>query len=411
MSKNKLLAVFGSLTLFIWLSSFAFVSIFSESFGRFAEFLILSFIGLSFFSNKISHYSINKKVVLIAIYFLIIITFSFAREILYGYVNNYTYILYFKTFFYTLLSLVFASRLFSVSRDFYFFEKIFLKAIIYSIVVCMFFFIPYFYSIGWTIGDSFLYTELGEDYQGLSRVFGFFLLALFFLRKYFRFYIVYPLLFLCVILVFSFNSFGVFLSILVIFLYYICKLKSFKHLASLLFLLLIIYNSINYFNVLNLELINDLVSRGGGKIDGGDLEEGRLWLVQQAYSLWHSDLYSFVFGPGPINYACHVNYCDTYRHPHNIFLLMLTWGGLASLPLIMTIIYITFILIKIFIKTDNPFLIFVSSLTLYYLLLSFIGGDIEQNRFLIFLMLFTYLNYKEFFVNDRFNSPFNLRSL
>lgn len=410
MSKNKFLTIFGALTLFFWLSSFGFMTIFSEGFGRLVDITIISFIILSVLLNNSNNYKINEKVFLVTIYFLIIILFSFVRELLYGYINDYTYTLYFKTFFYSLLSLVFANRLFLVSRDYEYFEDVFSKVFVYSVFISIIVFLFYFYSIGWSVGTSFLFTEIGERYQGLSRVFGLFLLILFFLKDKSSVLLIYFFIVISVILIFSFNSFGVFFSIVTIIIYYVCKIKKINYLLSLMILSIFTFYIVDFFNLLDSELIVNLVSRGENKANSGNLEEGRSWLIEQAYDLWRSDIYSFVVGTGPIKYACYVGYCDTYRHPHNIFLLMLTWGGLASLPLILTIVYIAFILIKIFIKTSNFFLLFISSLTLYYLSLSFIGGDIEQNRFLIFFMLFTYLNYKEFFINDKLNSTFNISS-
>ena len=384
MDKSKFFTVIGTLILFFWLSSFAFNSLFSDLFGRIIDLLIVLYVVLVNIFYKLWNKKFNLKIFIIYFLYFSLIIFSIFRDLISNWINSYSFELYFKTIFYSMLAFSFArclSYILKLQSDL---VNTHLKY--FAFLTCGFslFFFLYFLKNGWHVGESLIYSNYANYYQGLSRVFGLFLIIIFFLREYLNFVLFILSLSLCLILIFSFNSFGVFFSIIVIAVYLFSNIFKFKNFIIIFSCLFFIVNSTLFFS--DSKLMNDLLNRAISKMEEGNTEDGRYWLVMQAYELWTSNLYNMLIGAGPIHYASKVGFSSSYRHPHNSIMLLLIWFGVLSLPYIIIIVFSFLKVLNTYIKSTNTVNLLISSLLLYYLLLSLIGSDIEQNRHLLFLI-------------------------
>jgi len=243
--------------------------------------------------------------------------------------------------------------------------------------------------VKWGLSQTALFTDYAEYYQGLSRtitLLGLVVMTVFHEKSYIVSSVV--LVFTSVLTI-SFISFGAMFGMLISFGLYVKAtaaggvIRSVLKAALLIACVLVVFIAIQNY-------IDALVNRFYLKLDVADYEQSRISLSLLGVSLWWNDIMSFLFGPGPMNYAVKATGGGYYRHPHNVISLLLVWYGVMGLPIIYILFSSMWRCLSLMASSTN-FRLLLSLIFVNQLVLSFIGGDIEQNRVLItmaYLFLF-----------------------
>lgn len=374
------LVVCAAAILFVWLMTFVFM-VFSLSWvPRFAELLILSIAVVGFFWGG-RFISIPAFIFVVFLMILIVLSYVFDQPAL------YSKELYLKTLYYLVLCSLGGVV---YSRILFFGDNYILacKVLAWLAVITIFsLFFGLYYFIGWRLGGTLIGTEFGEYYQGLSRAIAMCVLLIVCVRVYLPVALVLVSLFVSVFLILGFNSMGALLGFFVSFLYYICSVARagfFRFSISFSFVLLVLAVAFFSVNLDETPVVARFLERLAEKFHSSAASSGenRLWLMLQGLSLWFDNLLYFFRGAGPMTYACEVGYCDSYRHPHNLFVMLAVWFGLLSFPISFAVIYLFFKAVGVILRQGYGSVI--AAIFMYLFLLSLIGGDIEQNRHLIF---------------------------
>uniref|UniRef100_UPI003341D0B0 hypothetical protein n=1 Tax=Castellaniella defragrans TaxID=75697 RepID=UPI003341D0B0 len=249
------------------------------------------------------------------------------------------------------------------------------------------------FQLSWRPGQSLIGTYIGDSYQGVSRVLGLCVLIMACFRREVIFFMRWPIILVGILLLFALQSFGAFFAVILAAVFYAryhVGIRSWVFICLALLMLVVVFPFPEWLGSLDK---NKFIDRFYGKLQFSSLgvEQDRLWLMTAGLKQWVGDIESFIFGVGPMKFACNVGYCDAYRHPHNIFVGVVVWFGVTGVPLAYIVIRALIKSIAGFLLSNEPFMIFISGITLNCFLLSFVGGDFEQNRQLIFLLVFMLL--------------------
>ena len=310
--------------------------------------------------------------------------------------NDYSFELLLRTAYYFVFCYIYASVTVYVLRVDET-AKAFLKGLGWlSFGFIVFWFMHVSNTLQWVPGASFIGSEYGEFYQGFSRAITLLFLMVWCTQKE----IVFPLRVLAIPLVFfiviGFQSMGAVVALavgLLLFAYSNSSsgnrkvtLAGFSRWAFL-GLTIFIFSFFVIDNASDLPALEGFSKRLSEKLTADVVaDEGRPWHIHKAVELTFSSLPNVLWGAGPINYACHVGYCESYRHPHNYFLLLWVWFGI--LGVLLSFLAVALLLRYSYISRglrSPSFSLFVA-LTGYFFALAFFGGDIEQNRRLVFVL-------------------------
>lgn len=372
-----------SLLLFLWLTGFFWQILGLDLLVRVVESFLLIFI-LSVLSR--SSFKIPRVSLFLAclLGFLLFILISFAHDRGADYIET----LYLKTLGYLLLSIFLGLSVCRYLGHDATRRTAFLRSLGASSVLLIGFVFALALKESWRPGAVLLGTYLGDAYQGVSRVVGLCILLAVALRQSLP-----ALSWLLgaiggLLLLFSLNSFGAFFSVILAAGLILRKATSDSRSIALFFFTFLAGAA---FLALNAGLLESVSNEGfwvrlQGKFDGSASDEqSRLMLMVAGLELWIKDFVSFMIGVGPMNYACNVGFCDGYRHPHNLFVNFLIWFGVFGIPIILFVLYLSLIALKYYLFSSHVLESLLGALFLNFFLLSMIGGDIEQNRHLIFI--------------------------
>lgn len=372
-----------------WLYTYFFNNILSSFTARLFELFIIAF---SFFVLIFRKVRVPKVYVALFLIFILMIFFSYFRDIYYKVDNIYTLELYIKTLFYLALAFLSSYSLVCIYNEIDL--KLFNRLLVCSSIFILLYLVYLLYLEGWVFGTSLLNTNFGEFYQGLSRVLSTIFIILFVLRgEVNKFILIFILIFLIFILI-SFNSMGAFLFLVPFFLYFLLNIIN-LNIKFIIFTILVFASCIFVYLYMDLgdsEVYVKFLDRANSKVDSDVEYQNRTWLQNQGLYLWMNSPFNLFFGPGPSMYSCFVDYCLSYRHPHNLFVLLLVWFGLLA---VYPIIFI-FKSLKnsiVFLGSKSVDLNLFGFIYIYLLMLAMVGGDIEQNRsliFFLFLVIFIY---------------------
>src|SRR5690606_36719201 len=132
--------------------------------------------------------------------------------------------------------------------------------------------------------------------------------------------------------------------------------------------------------------------RASDKLSVYNTYDSRVWLMLKGIALWqYGGFFELIFGSEPVNYSKLAGYFNSYRHPHNLFVLLLTWFGLFSIPCVFFILKYIYLAIDCFLKSNMLF--YLAGLLIYFFPLSIAGGDLEQNCHFIFFLFSFYTLY------------------
>lgn len=373
--------------IFGWFLSFVISNLISSVIVRFFEIGLISFFLLYVFS----YFKVDKRFIYILIS-LIVCLIMVILKYLFDYHMYYTGEVYFKTIYVLIFTFIiaFSSAGFFLNISLSDKDRLFKILVYYSSISTILLFFLLIFSYGWIPGQSLYFYEIGKHYQGMSRAIGLFFLIIILGKKYLNVFIWISLLLIDLIIIVSFNGGGAVFSVFIGLIFYalIYKISIYK----VLIFPIIIFAFFMFLS--NSESYIYFSERMMGKLDSDSDLFTRGWLVSKGLELWWGDKYNFIFGAGITNYSCYIDDCMTYWHPHNFFVLLTTWFGVFSIPIILFIIYLTFSKAFFVFFNKCELFLFIFALYLYYLCLALIGGDIEQNRHFIFLIIFIYFVLK-----------------
>jgi len=380
---NFILSIYTFL-IFGWFLGFVITNLLSPIIVRFFEVGLFLF----FFIFILEVVKIPKKY-LYFIIILIILVIMVLLKYFFDYHMFYSDMVYFKTIY-----VLFFSFLIALSSANYFvnlseFEKdnFFKILVYYACLYTILFFSLLIFKYKWIPGSSLYFYEIGQYYQGMSRAIGLFFLIIILGRKYINLPLWFFLLFINLLIMISFNGGGAVFAVCIGLMFYALIYKISIYKVAILPILIFIS-----FNILSeSESFIYFSERMMGKIESDNELFTRSWLLSKGLEYWWTDKYNFIFGSGITSYSCYIDDCMTYWHPHNFFVLLLTWFGVFSMPIIFFILIFTTFTGFFIYSSGNKVHLFLFGLYLYYFLLALIGGDIEQNRHFIFLLIFTYI--------------------
>ena len=265
----------------------------------------------------------------------------------------------------------------------------FAKATGYGFAAFVITYAMYALSKGWRPGQLLLGTDVGEYYQGISRLLAVAVLALAALRPVINNVVVWICMPVGVVLVSAFLGAGALLGVLLAFLWLLAasgRASPFARLAGL-FAVAVVVGALVYAFVA-FDLFGPLLQfeeRLAGKADSVAYGyESRPWLMLQGLKLWSSGTIEFLFGPGLLRYSCHVGHCVDFRHPHNLVILFLVWFGIMSIPFLIALAGAAWRALGL-LRSEHPVNHLFGLLFVNYGALSLLGGDLEQNRHLFYV--------------------------
>lgn len=371
------------LLLFLWFLNFVTTNLVSPFIAKFVEIIQLLICFTYIVKLKyIKKYYFVSLIILLNFIFLIILKYLFDYKI------SYTSLVYFKTVYYLIFSILMSitySSMF-INSDIGIRKRIIQTIVTYCVLTTLALFIYLRVRYSWEPGKALYYYDVGKYYQGMSRASGLLFLIILLCKKYVMKIFWLVTLIINLLLIVSFNGggalFAIFIGLTFYLLNYRVKVTEFLTLvASFIWFYLFISNSDSF----------DLfTNRMNNKLSSDEDTFTRSWLVEKGIELWWNDTNNFIFGSGIVHYSCYIDNCLTYWHPHNFFVLLITWFGLFSLPLILLIVILTICIFIRTITTKDLSHVTIYAVYLYYFLLSMVGGDIEQNRHFIFLIFFCY---------------------
>lgn len=374
---------------FIWTSSFLWPSIIGlDWINRIAEVGWLAIVFIAFINSPQYRSILLKLLPFISLFGLLLtITFLFDDE------HSYKIELYSKTFLYStfgfIAGIVFAKHFKVNEKE----ADNFLMFLGWSFALLVILYSFYAAFVGWNPSISALQIEeIGQYYQGISRLMAVSALILVTARAYLPTPVFLISFLLCVINIVSLGGIGA-LSGLVLAIFWL--LRSFitdaqRKIRLINILYLVVSFSLIVYVTLNIDMVNNynmFVQRIIGKIyfDWGEYET-RPWLMLKGLEMWSSgSIGDFIFGPGPIKYCNSVGYVIEYRHPHNLFVGGVVWFGLFSIVFGAYVI-VTFIRSVSLLFLKHKITNFVTLMFINYFLLSMVGGDFEQNRHFFFML-------------------------
>lgn len=391
-------AVVLSLLLFVWFTGLFWQFMGFDLLVRFVESVLILFIFLVL--GKTWFRSARAEIFFVCISVLFsLVVLAFLRDRIATYGN----VLYLKTAFYLWFAIFLGLAvnqyiMLSAAR-----QSLFVSCFGWGAVLLIGFIFVLALKESWAPGRVLLGSYIGDAYQGVSRVIALCILFAVLLRRSLPSLILVPGVLVGLLLLLSLNSFGAFFAVALavgvllkdavfdgkVFLgYFIASLI----VAGLCFL---------YFGGVE-QLFNEKFwIRFYGKFDVEEAgDQSRFALITKGFELWLNNPDSLLFGVGPMNYACAVGYCDEYRHPHNLIADLLVWFGVFGILVFGYIFYVLIIAAKLYLSPGCVFENFVGALFLNSFFLAMVGGDLEQNRHLIFMIAFVHA----FWLNRQFSS-------
>lgn len=393
-SKGNLASIKGGLLavlFFVWTSSYLWGSFELGWISRFTEIIWLIVSLWMLRTNKCLRTTLRRNIWWL-LYLAALLVVWFPRDVQYPYALR----LYFKTGFYVLLGFLIGSvvgiSLVANTR----LRDTFVNVLSITVMIFIVVFFVLARRSGWTPRELLLSTGLAQYYQGMSRLIGVSFIILLVLRKYAFALLSFPVV---ILVVFAFRGGGGIIAILLAFFWFLVLLLREhqgkylgKRVGWMALFSLGSYFLIVSYRAIFLSSYTHLVA----KFTASGQTQTRLWLMKEGVNLWLSSIKNFIFGPTVLTYACHVGYCESYRHPHNIVILLLVWFGVFSFPLFVPLYIICKDAFSYFLSLIGRYvyLDFAFALFLYYLVLSLIGGDIEQNRHLFSSAAMAYTMYR-----------------
>jgi hypothetical protein len=325
-----------------------------------------------------------KPPILLALGFSLVLVAAF----LFDTWHPYKIELYLKTFLFVVASLSGGAAFFSILNLQFVNERDFSQwiGILSGLFVVGYF--SYAVTLGWRPGATLLGTDLGDFYQGMSRLLSFAVVVVAAVSSTLNMLFVFVVLLTAFILILAFNSAGALLGLMIALMWLaISSIRNGRGHWAARSLGMIIIGCVFVYCI----VLFDITTVVDGFADGlmhkvsseGVDYHSRPWLILSGLTFWTSSLNNFLFGPGALNYSCAVDYCVGYRHPHNLFVLGAVWFGVPSVPLSVFWITTAYRSIKYLMRRNLAYSLF-PLLYLNYFLLSMVGGDWEQNRHLFF---------------------------
>lgn len=377
--------IFISLFFFIWITGFFWQFIGCEGVVRFVE-LLSSLLAVTYLLNLKIKTSRMQFFIYFFVYLFLLIFFSYVRDV----EAPYKDVLFLKTSYYIFFGIFSGVAFFDYFYKYKGRQEIFCRCNAIFSVIIIFWVLLLALQISWFPGLSLLGTYIGDSYQGISRIVSLCVLISICLNRYLPILIVIIAVFSGLLILLSLNSFGAFFAIILAAVF-LARQKIYAGISHFLIFGVVVSLSIGFIvffvDISDITVFKSLGERLQGKLlsQSVDDQQGRIWLMSAGLNFWISDVWSFVFGYGPMNYACSVGFCDAYRHPHNILVEVLVWFGLAGIPLILILMWMFYKSLFYFFMSKSSFTLVISAISLNCTLLALIGGDFEQNRYLIFI--------------------------
>jgi len=388
-SRDHLAAKLFAALFFIWTANYLWATTEMWWLARVSD-VIWSILVALFFLKVASYRSVVIKTVPLFLFFLCLICSHYIFDADHPYKTS----LYSKTVFYVLVSVSSGCLLGQMLSSNEKRARIFMRYISWSFALLIIAYTIYSFTLGWNIVGSMLATEIGQYYQGISRLIATALIVVVSGKRY----LPWPVLLLCIILgsllIISFSGGGALIGVgLAAFLLFYSSMRgqnkiSIKGLVGSVFIVSILVLALVVLDVG--EVLSAYQERIFDKMNIDFSEyQSRPWLMAQGVKLWLEGPANLLVGMGILNYSLAVDYWAEYRHPHNLIILLLVWFGMFSIPIIVAIISCAKRALGL-LKSRSVLQNCASILFFLYLALSMIGGDIEQNRHLFFMCGFVF---------------------
>lgn len=372
-----------SILFFVWSANYFWASIDAAWIGRAADLAWLLFL-ISVFMLSTSY----RAVVLQIAPWLLLFGVILLTKCIFDMEHPYKLELYAKTLFYVnLATLAGVSLAVTISEEPV--RTAFSKTTGYLFAGFVFLYLAYIASTGWRPGQLILNTDFGQYYQGISRLIAVAILVL----ASVRFLVGNLLVWICMpiglVVIVSFLGAGALIGIALAFLWLIAApLQSGRAAKITGIVAVIIVLGVFYIAATHLDVIGPILQFASRLTEKADVPfydfESRPWLMIEGLNLWVDNTASFLFGPGLLRYSCHVGYFDDLRHPHNIVILLLVWFGVLSIPFMLMLVH-TGRCARRLLQNADPTGNMMALLFFNYTAMAMIGGDLEQNRHLIFV--------------------------
>jgi len=361
---------------FVWLTNYFWVNIGLSALPRFVDIVFVAAAVIMFLFDK-RYRAIVIPITMLIIYTIILTIIAYMLDKIHPYKN----VIYIKTLIYiTIAPLAGSTVAYVIVKERY--AKHILAAIAASFKAFVVGFIAIALSAGWRPGLLLLDINLANMYQGVGRIMAAAIIVMSTTAPTVQALNIL-IIYMATFVILSYRSIaaavGALIGISHIAINMLTSLSVNQKIKAGIIMLLTSVIIIYVYGQEIRTVYQSTINRVEQKVEG---KEGRPYLMISGIQLWLSGPRQLILGAGPMKYACALGYCaeGEYRHPHNAIVLLLVWYGLLGVPLIYTIIYITIKASKMLLRRSERQITLISYLYIYYLFLSMIGGDIEQNR-------------------------------